>query len=290
MQRRTEKEHRLRAVAKIPLFAHLSPDSLHLLAQRLVRIHLEPGEVIFSEGQACEGLYVIEAGLVKLYKVSKDGREQVLATHGAGHTLSELPMIDGETHPFSAAALVKSTLLFVSRETLETLCRNEPGCARQVLSIVAARLRSAIGMIEELSFSTVRARLAAYLLRMATTRPLQNGSVVQLPTNQEIAAQVGTVRELVSRHLGRLKMKGVIRIVGRAMQVLDVDALAREAGVASGRTGRDRSSRSALLARAQRNIHDHSPGNDRRSYECAVLAGPNAGSFAARSTRARHSA
>jgi CRP-like cAMP-binding protein len=168
MQRRTEKEHRLKALAKTPLFAQLSPESLRLLPQRLVRRHLEPGEMIFPEGQACDGLYVVEAGSVKLYKVSKDGREQVVATHGPGHTLSELPMIDGESHPFSAAALVKSTLLFIGTEALETVCQPEPGCTHQVLSIVAARLRSALEMIEALSFSTVRARLAAYLLRTAT--------------------------------------------------------------------------------------------------------------------------
>src|SRR5512146_2324420 len=108
MQRRIEKRHRMNGLAKIPLFADLSPESLDVLTQRIVQQHLEPGEVIFSEGHTCQGLYVVEAGLVKLYKVSKDGREQVLATHGPGQTLSELPIIDGDSHPFSAAALVES--------------------------------------------------------------------------------------------------------------------------------------------------------------------------------------
>jgi CRP/FNR family transcriptional regulator len=229
MQRQIEKRHRLRALAKIPLFAHLSPRSLHLLAQRVVRRHLEPGEVIFSEGQACEELYVVESGFVKLYKVSKDGREQVLTSHGPGQTLSELPMIDGDSHPFSAAALVKSTLWVIGTKTLETLCRSEPDCARRMLSIVAGRLRTALGTIEELSFSPVRARLAAYLLRTASDRSLQDGSQAQLPNNQVIAAHVGTVREVVSRQLGQLQMKGMIRITGRAIQVVDANALAREA-------------------------------------------------------------
>lgn len=261
MQRRTERKHRLRALAKIPLFAHLSPESLRLLSQRVVRRHLEPGEVIFSEGQTCEELYVVEAGFVKLYKVSKDGREQVLVTLGPGQTLSELPMIDGDSHPFSAAALVKSTLWVIGTKTLETLCRSEPDCARQILSIVAARLRNALGTIEELSFSPVRARLAAYLLRTASSRPPQDGSAGQLPNNQEIAAHIGTVREVVSRHLGRLQMKGIIRITGRAMQVLDANALAREV-VDPDRTHHDWLSRTALPVRAQSRIHHHSSGQD----------------------------
>ncbi len=238
MLQRTEKEHRVKALATIPFFAHLSSDSLRLLAPHLLRRHLEPGEMIFSEGQVCEGLYVLETGLVKLYKVSKDGREQIVATHGPGQTLSELPIVDRKSHPFSASALVKSTLLFISTRTLEILCQNEPGCAHQVLKIVAARLRDALGMIEQLSFSTVRTRLASYLLRAAAARPLQNGSMVRLPTNQEIAARIGTVRELVSRHLSRLQLKGIIRITGRTMQVLNANALAREVAIGSGRARR----------------------------------------------------
>ena len=280
MQRRTDKEHRLKALAKMPLFAHLSPESLRLLVERLVQKHFEPGEMVFSEGQACEGLFVVETGVVKLYKVSKDGREQILATHGTGQTLSELPMIDGERYPFSAVAFVKSVLLFISTEKLRIPCQNEPGCTRQVLRIVAARLRTALGMIEELSFATVQARLAAYLLRMSGGRLLQNGSVVQLPANHEIAAHIGTVRELVSRHLARLQMKGIVRIIGRTMQILDVNALTKEAAVASGRARRETSSRSALLVSAQRKVYEHRSGDQGCSHECAVLARRNAATSA----------
>lgn len=264
----------------MPLFAYLSPESLRLLVDRLVRRRLEPGEMVFAEGQACEGLYLVEAGVVKLYKVSKDGREQVLATHGPGQTLSELPMIDGERYPFSAVALVKSVLLFISTDKLQILCHNQPGCTGQVLRIVAARLRTALGMIEELSFATVRARLAAYLLRTADRRSVQNGSVVQLPANHEIAAHIGTVRELVSRHLARLQLKDIVRITGRTMQILDVDALAKEAGLASGRARRDRSSRSALLVRGQQNTDEHRTGDQGCSHECAMLARRNAATSA----------
>lgn len=267
MQRRSEKEHRLKALAKMPLFTHLSPVSLHFLAGRLVQRQLEPGEVIFSEGQACEGLYVVEAGLVKLYKVSMDGREQVLATHGPGQTLSELPMMDGETYPFSAAGLVKSRLLFISTETLHILCQHEPDCTRQVLGIVAARLRSALGMIEELSFSTVRARLAAYLLRIAIGRPLQNGHMVQLPTGQDIAAHIGTVRELVSRHLNELQVRGIIRVTGRKMQVLDADALAKQAAGFSGRTKAQMASSSRVAYRLCQSAYHGCAVTDRHPAE-----------------------
>ncbi len=146
-------------------------------------------------------------------------------------------------------------------------------------------------MIEELSFSTVRARLAVYLLR-TSRRALQSGFAVPLPANQEVAAHVGTVRELVSRHLGWLQRKGIIRITGRAMQVLDANALAREAAQASGRTRRDRSPRSALLVRTLRNTSEEvTTTPEGPSYKCAVLAHSKTGTSVPRSsTPARRSA
>lgn len=229
MPRRTEHDDRLRLLAEVPLLAKLPPESLRFLAQRVAHRQFQHGDMVFSEGQACDGLYIVESGSMKLYKVHKDGREQVLATHGPGDTLSELPIIDGGSHPCSAVALVKSTVLFIGRQTLESLCQQDPHCTQHLLSIVAARLRNALGMIEELSFASVRERLAAYLLRTAAGALNQSSSTVRLPVNQEIAAYIGTVRELVSRHLGQLQAKGIIRITHRTVRILDWNALAQEA-------------------------------------------------------------
>ena len=229
MPRQTEYDDRVRVLAKARLLAGLSPESLRFLAQRVLHKQLQPGDIVFSEDQTSHGLYIIESGIVKLYKIHKDGREQVLATQGAGGILSVLSLTDGEKHPCSAVALVQSTLLFISTQTLQVLCQRDSHCTRQLLSIVAARLRSALGMIEELSFASVRARLAAYLLRTAAAGLNHNRFMARLPVNQEIAAHIGTVRELVSRHLGQLQAKGIIRITGRTLRILDWNALAQEA-------------------------------------------------------------
>lgn len=231
MQQRPKQNDRLDVLARVPLFAELSPAALQELAQQVIRRRFKAGEVIFSQGQACNGLYVVESGLVKLYKASGDGREQVLVTHGPGSTLSELALIDGGSHASFAAAMSKSTLLFISRSVIRVLCRKEPGCALGALNIIADRLRGALDMIEELSFATVRSRLAAYLLRAAANSGMSAGTVtVQLPsTNQELAAQIGTVRELVSRHLSQLQTKEIIRITSRTVHIRDLKALTHEA-------------------------------------------------------------
>lgn len=135
----------------MPLFTGLPEEALDFLARHSVRIQLEPDELLFIEGEACEDLYVVESGLLKLYKSSYDGREQMLATYGPGCTLSELPMIDGGTYPFCSAALARSAVLFIPEATVRSLCGLHAACAREMLRIVTGRLRSALGMIEELS-------------------------------------------------------------------------------------------------------------------------------------------
>ena len=169
-----------------------------MVAQRVVSQQLQPGELLFIQGQRCNGLYILESGLIKLYTVFQEGREQVLATCGSGATLSELPIMDGGNYPSCAAAIEKSIVLFISREALQTLCKQDLQCALKLTRILAERLRSSLGMIEELTFATVEKRLAAYLLRAASLEnPPANTTVVQLPTSPEIAAQIGTVRQLV---------------------------------------------------------------------------------------------
>ncbi len=202
--------------------------------QQIVRMTLEPDEILFVEGEASKGLYVVESGLLKLYKVSREGREQILATYGLGHTLSELPTVDGGLQPFCSAAVIRSAVLLIPGATIQQLCRLHAGCAQQMLHIVARRLRNALGMIEELSFSTVRTRLVAYLLRLAApVRAQPNAAYLHLSGSQEIAAQIGTVREVVSRHLSRLQEQDLIRINQRTVHIPDVRRLATEIADAS---------------------------------------------------------
>lgn len=212
---------------KVPLFADLSETELTFLANHAVPRHYQPGELVFSEGDACAGLYVVESGSVKIFKSSPAGREQILAVETPGHTVAELPVFDGGKYPASVAAVNQTTLLFVSKQDFYTLCLEHPKVALKVLRAVGRRLRTLVGIIEELSFTTVRHRLVSLLLRLAGEgRRLSPVLEITLPaTNQELAAQIGTVRELVSRNLSRLQAEGLIRIEGRTVTILDAPGL-----------------------------------------------------------------
>ena len=123
-----------------------------------------------------------------------------------------------------------STRLFVSKEDFRSLCLNSPEVALKVLRVVGRRLRGLVATIEELSFSTVRHRLASLLLRLAREgeRTSRGVEVVLPASQQELAAQIGTVRELVSRGLSRLQAEGTIEIEGRKIMIRDFKALETE--------------------------------------------------------------
>ena len=218
-------------LAKVPIFSGLTESELDFLAQRAVPRHYSGGELIFGEGEPCSGLYVIESGNVRIFKSSPNGREQVLSIDGPGSSIAEIPVFDGGVYPASGAAVDQATLLFVSKQDFQALCIAHPQVPLKVLRVVGARLRRLVGIIEELSFTTVRHRLASYLLRLAQKSGKRNakGVEVYLPvTNQELAAQIGTVRELVSRNLSRLQAEGMLKIDGRTVLISDLKALEDE--------------------------------------------------------------
>lgn len=206
------------------------------MLQRVAAKTYSAGEIVFSEGEPCAGLFVVESGSVRIFKSSPGGREQVLSIEGPGGSIAELPVFDGGNYPASVIAIEDTVLLFVSRQDFQALCLTHPQVSLKVLKVVGGRLRRLVGIIEELSFTTVRHRLSAYLLRMAKKegRKVAQGVEITLPTNnQELAAQIGTVRELVSRNLSRLQAEGLITIDGRTLVLRDMKALESDLSSAS---------------------------------------------------------
>ncbi len=217
-----------------PLFAALDEEELTLLAARSGTRSYAQGEMLFAEGDPCAGLYIVTAGRIRIFKTSASGREQVLSIEGAGGSIAELPVFDGGNYPASASAVEKSEALFISRADLRALCLEHPEVSLKILQVVGARLRRLVGIIEELSFTTVRHRLISLLLRQAKAhgRPIGRGIAFTLAeSHQELAAQIGTVRELVSRNLARLQAQSFIEINGREIIILDQEGL--EADLAS---------------------------------------------------------
>lgn len=243
------------ALKSVQLFAGLDERQIAKLAQYAVPRRARPGELIFVEGDDCEGLYVVFSGAVKIFKQSVQGREQVLTVERTGAVVAELPVFDDGPYPASCKPIEPSVLLFISKRDFRRSCQEDPELALKVLASVGRRLRRLVTIIEELSFLTVRSRLAALLLDMARSEkgslpaetPKAKGSAATAEaaeparkvapplrvtlklTQQEIASRIGTVRELVSRNLSRLQAEGIIRIDGHLLVIEDLERLEEEA-------------------------------------------------------------
>jgi CRP/FNR family transcriptional regulator len=232
------KPDRTQSLARTAIFADLDPHELEQLARRAVAKKYSPGEVVFNTGDPCPGLYVVESGAIRIFKTSFSGREQVLGIDGPGSSVAELPVFDGGPYPASASAIQETTLLFISKQDFQAVCLEHPKVALKVLRVIGRRLRGLVSIIEELSFTTVRHRLIAMLLRLAKDGQQatglqqigkQQGATITLPaSNQELASQIGTVRELVSRNMSRLQAEGLIHIEGRSVTIPDLKALEAE--------------------------------------------------------------
>lgn len=213
---------------KTALLSSLSREELQTLATRTVRKRFSTGELLFSEGEPCSGLHFIASGRVRIFKTSVNGREQVLAVNVPGESVAELPVFDGGAYPASAIAIEDSEIAFISRRDFHAYCIEHPEVALKVLSVVGARLRRLVGIIEELSFNTIRERLIALLVKLAQTdgKKTAHGIEFLLPaTHQELANQLGTVRELISRNLMRLQAEGLIDVDARQIVVRDLKGL-----------------------------------------------------------------
>ena len=213
------------ALGKTALLSSLTPVELKALAARTVRKLFSAGELLFSEGEPCNGLHIIAQGKVRIFKTSIGGREQVLAVNIPGDSVAELPVFDGGPFPASAGAIVDVEIAFISRRDFQSFCIDHPEVALKVLQVVGARLRRLVAIIEELSFTTIRQRLISALLKLAESegKTTARGIEFQLPaSHQELANELGTVRELVSRNLMRLQAEGLLDVDARQIVVKDL--------------------------------------------------------------------
>ncbi|MGA8873355.1 MAG: Crp/Fnr family transcriptional regulator [Candidatus Acidiferrales bacterium] len=217
---------------KTQLFTRLTESEMRTLCARVSKRHFGRGETLFSEGDQCHGLFVVAVGRIRIFKLSPFGREQVLAVEGPGSSFAELPVFDGGVYPASASALEDAEVLFISRKDFQNYCREHPEVASlKVLAVVGSRLRRLVGIIEDLSFTTVRQRLISLLLRLAQgggTTTKQGVRVKLTTTHQDLASELGTVRELVSRNLSRLQAEGLLEVDGRTIIIKDLSGLKRE--------------------------------------------------------------
>lgn len=208
---------------QIPLFTSLSAQDLEQVAALTLERHYERGDLILLEGEQDGALYYVCSGLVKVFKTSANGKEQVLRLIAAGHTFNDVPALDGGPNPASAAAMEPGTVYLIRRAQLRQLILTRPEVAGAVVQTLASALRHLVALVEDLSLRHVTARVAKLLLEQeeSSRETWQHHHLTQ----QEMAALVGTAREVVGRALKELEIAGAIEMrQGRAV-VLSAERL-----------------------------------------------------------------
>jgi len=210
------------ALRRVLFLRDANEEVLRTLLGRARIVKVQRGEVLFLRGEPCHGLHVVLDGAIRVYNSSSSGREQVIGVERAGSVIGELPLFDGGNQPYSAEAMSPSRLLFIPREHFLTVIHAHPELMQAALRALAIRVRRLLHLVEELSLHEVPERVARYLLAQAKER----GACFTLDyTHAELAAQLGTVREVVTRTLNRFRKAGWISMHDGKITVLDRDAL-----------------------------------------------------------------
>lgn len=205
-------------LTSIPYFQFLSPSEAEAVGHRLREVPFTKDELILMEGQSSPGVYIMKSGLVKIFKTSSDGREQVLHMMGPGNLFNEVTVFDDGPNPASAMAMLPSTLYLLGKKDLLELVKQYPSLAMGMLKVFSVHLRYLLDLVEDLSFRRVTGRVAHLLLQYGGEE--LGGEGVRL-TQEQMASMVGTAREMVGKALRSLESQGAIRAEGRQIVILD---------------------------------------------------------------------
>lgn len=201
------------------------PDRRSLLEIARLRWHPK-NSLLFSEGETANGFFVVVSGKVKVYKISPDGKEQILHIFGPGEPVGEVPVFSGTDFPANACTLKESRLLYIPRSRFLDLAERKPQILLNMLATLSKRLRAFTMQIERLSLKEVASRLAEVVLEMAEESEAPNKDVVELSiTKGQLANQIGTTPETLSRTLQRLTREGLIKVDKKRLFLLRPEGL-----------------------------------------------------------------
>jgi CRP-like cAMP-binding protein len=210
MQRLPSKlTDRITTLRSCRYFDGISEEILSELAQDMYLYRYKPGGNVFWEGGTCSGLHIMRSGSVKLFKISPHGRQLVVKIFNRGESFNEVPVFDGGENPINVAAITQSEIWVVACESIRKTIDEHPEMERAIILNLSANLRMLVSLVEELSFYQVTNRLARLISQMPKEQLAGKGH--QRLTQDEMAARLGSVREVVARSLRELERSGAIQ-------------------------------------------------------------------------------
>lgn len=214
----------------ISLFTNLKPQDLEEVTRRISRHTYPVGSVIFHQNTPGAMLYMIEEGSVRVFGVGLTGQEHTFNTFSAGEIFGELSILDSRPRSASAMTMSPSVIWLLSRPDLDVLFERCPPLARNMMVLLAERVRTAASHVEAIIFQDVQGRLAYELLLLAAKHGAESstGTVIDMPlTQSDLATIVGATRESVNKALTYLRGRNLIQVDGTQIKILNSDGLRR---------------------------------------------------------------
>lgn len=212
----------------IPCLAGLDTETLNRLHKEASEKEYRRGQILFQQGDICEEIFILTKGSVKIYRLSDDGRQRTIRILGSGDCFCVAPAFHQVPYPATAQCMTDVRLLSLSRVQSLSLLRENPGLAADVITCLCHRMADMAALLETSSTRQVRRRLARFLLDLAHTRGVSRGKGVLLDsglTHDELAACVGTAREVISRTLEQWQREGLVRLGRGRLVLLDLTRL-----------------------------------------------------------------
>jgi CRP/FNR family transcriptional regulator len=216
------------ALRKAPLFANLPPDDLRRVAEVASPRHFAKKESVFREGERADGFFVVAQGRVKVFKLSVDGKEQVLHLIGPGQSFAEATIFEGGTYPAHAEALEDCDLVFLPKRSFTDLLERNPRIALRMMASLSKWLKRMTDLVESISLRDVETRLVRFLSDELAGRGVagKDGTIYELDISKNVlASRLGTVPETFSRALKKLQDEGKIRVKGKQIRIIKADSL-----------------------------------------------------------------
>jgi len=214
---------------KVPIFSDLESNQLEMITDAIVRKRYKKGDVVFLQGSVLEGLYIINSGKIKIFKYTKEGKEQILYILSDGDFFGELSLLKAEEVSYNAEAMEDVNICMIQKKDFDKTLALNPEISVKILGVIGGRLSKLETLVQSLGTKDIEARIAQMLLELADEFGVhkKNSIEIKIPlTREDMANFIGVTRETISRKLSHLQDEGVIKLIGnKKIAILNIESL-----------------------------------------------------------------
>ena len=215
--------------SKVPIFNNLDAEQLTDVIQLIIRRKYKKGEMVFLQGNQLEGLYIINHGKIKIFKYTKEGKEQILYILSEGDFFGELSLLNAEEVSYFAEALEPVNVCLIKKSDFAEILEENPKITIRILEAISQRLSKLEMLVQSLGTKDVEARIAQMLLDLVDEFGIESNSYIELTiplTREDMANYIGVTRETISRKLSNFQEEGILKLIGnKKIRILNSEGL-----------------------------------------------------------------